>query len=74
MTTNYTGADSIPISNADSKNDTDSISMTGSKFWCLLTIIPIKMSLRTFCVLQFIGDIIFGLLNGFIFFLASMLL
>ena len=43
-------------------------------FWCLITVIPVKMGLRTFCVLQFIGDIFFGLLNLGIFGLASILL
>jgi hypothetical protein len=36
--------------------------------------ICIKMKLSTYCALQFSGDIIFGLVNLFIFFLASSLL
>lgn len=60
--------------NSTNFKNTKSEKAVSSDFWCFITVIPVKMGLRTFAILQFIGDVFFGVLNLFLFALASILL
>jgi hypothetical protein len=71
---NYGNADTVTTNNQFGYDEQDSSVKDSNTFLCMLTIIPVKMSLRTFCLLQYWGDVIFGLINLAVFGLASLLL
>lgn len=70
----YNQANTLPASNPSGFSMEGDKANTKPTFWCFLTILPVKMGLKTFCILQFLGDLCFGLINMFVFLLASALL